>query len=390
MGRSRTNQRKFPELRYGMPHLIKISRNFKPIEEDNGHREFYSWPMSKSSSLTVPPSNLAPSATPFFVVFSSKNGLKSPLTQLSGRPAVVLGNLDGVHRGHQALLTEAHRSLGGASPPVVVVTFNPHPVEVLAPQLAFRRIFSIEGQQKLLQEFRVSGVVYQKFDEHLAQLEAEDFLERNLWEPLQPARVVVGFNFRFGRGRSGGPEALRKWGERRGIEIKIVEPLRVGGETVSSTQIRQHLQHGEVMQAARLLGFPFFISGQVHAGAQRGKAMGYPTANIECPSTLVPKHGVYVTRVKVDGEFYEGVSHLGPVPTFSDPKPRVESFLLNFVGTIYNQAIIVEFLEWIREIQKFEDVEDLKTQIAKDIARAKEVHSEFRKIGDRDGTSSGL
>lgn len=304
------------------------------------------------------------------------------------RPSVVLGNLDGVHRGHQALLTEAHRpfqavgpegasEMGSSEPTVVVLTFNPHPVEVLSPHLSFRRIFSIEDQQTLLKDFKVSQVIYQKFDAQMAQVAANEFLEKYLWEPLQPARVVVGFNFRFGQKRTGDPDLLRKWGQRRGVEIVIVEPMKVGGEVVSSSQIRQHLQHGEVMQAARLLGFPFFIHGRVQPGAQRGRAMGYPTANLETPTTLIPKHGVYVTRVLIDNQVYEGVSHLGPVPTFADLRPRLESFLLNFEGTIYNQEIHVEFLEWIREIQKFEDVEELKTQIARDIALAKQVHREF-------------
>lgn len=297
------------------------------------------------------------------------------------RPSVVLGNLDGVHRGHQALLTEAHGPIGTSAPPVIVVTFNPHPVEILSPKLQFRRIFSIEDQQKLLKEFKVTQVIYQRFDTKLAAMEAEDFLEKLIWEPLKPARVVVGFNFRFGKGRKGDPDLLKKWGNKHTIEIQIVEPMRVGGEVVSSSQIRQHLQHGEVMQAARLLGFPFFIRGQVQAGAQRGKGLGFPTANMEAPHTLIPKHGIYVTRVRIDDKFYEGASHLGPVPTFSDPRPRLETFLLNFTGTIYNQEIQVEFLEWIREIQEFDDVEELKAQIARDIAKAKEVHREFKISG---------
>lgn len=292
-------------------------------------------------------------------------------------PSIVLGNLDGVHRGHQALLLEARRPIGTEEPEVIVMTFNPHPVEVLSPNLHFRRIFSIEDQQKLLHEFKVSRVIYQKFDEKLAQVEAEEFLEKFLWQPLSPARVVVGFNFRFGKKRGGDPSLLRAWGKKRGVEICIVEPMKLDSEVVSSSQIRQHLQHGEVMQAARLLGFPFFIRGTVQPGAQRGKAMGYPTANLEAPTTIIPKHGIYVTRVQIADQTYHGASHLGPVPTFSDPHPRLETFLLNFDGTIYNQEIKVEFLEWIREIQKFDDVEELKAQMAQDIARAKEVHDEF-------------
>jgi len=304
----------------------------------------------------------------FFVEFSPQR-----LDFLPTDPVVIIGNLDGVHRGHRQLVEKA-LELGSNRRPVVALTFSPHPVEVLTPDAGLKHIFSPTDQQYLLKSLGVSGVYYQKFDLQLARMEPRDFLNQCLRPELHPYAVVVGFNFRFGKDRKGGPEDLESWGRDNGVAVAIVPPFAWKGETVSSTLIRQKLQKGDVAAANDLLGFPFFLRGFVIQGSQRGRALGFPTANIECPQTLMPAPGVYATRVSIAGHHYPSVSHLGAVPTFKDPHVRLESFLLDFLGELYEQEITVEFLSRLRDVQTFPTPEALQKQIAIDVAQAKEIH----------------
>lgn len=305
----------------------------------------------------------------FFVDFSPH-----PTDFLQRPPVVVMGNIDGVHRGHQELVRRAVERARPGGHPVVVLTFSPHPVEVLNPKGGLKRIFPPADQQALLKRFGADGVYYQKFDAELAQTEALDFLDRYVVPELHPRAIVVGYNFRFGKNRSGDPKTLEKWGKERGVEIEIVPAMKAGDEVISSSLIRAHLQQGEVDRAGELLGFPFFIRGVVTTGSQRGRALGFPTANIDCPKTLLPHSGVYATRVKVGGQGFPAVSHLGNVPTFGDERVRLETFVLDFSGELYEQEVVVEFLKKIRDVKKFSGVEELRQQIEKDVAEARKLH----------------
>lgn len=298
---------------------------------------------------------------------------------------VVLGNLDGVHRGHQELLRRAQslaREFGGAQPlPVVVMTFDPHPVQVLGGKPNFRRLFSMAEQAQLLRRAGAQGVFYRSFTPEFSQLPAEDFLDQELLPLLHPRAIVVGFNFRFGRDRGGNPEMLKSWGARHDVRIEIVDAFQVEGETVSSSAIRTALAQGELEKVRRLLGFGFFMRGPVVAGAKRGAGLGFPTANLEFPEGGVssPVFGVYATRSFIPGGPPQGipsVSHLGPLPTFADERPRLETHLLDFSGDLYGQSLKVEFLRKLRDPMKFAGLPELQQQIRRDIESAREVHRE--------------
>lgn len=307
------------------------------------------------------------------------------------RSAVVLGNLDGLHRGHQALLQAARDFAAKPEParaavpmPVVIFTFDPHPMQVLPGKPDFRRIFSPDVQTEMLKHWGAGGVYYQHFDIDFARTSAEDFLNRDLVPAVKPAAVVVGFNFRFGQNRQGTPEFLQEWGSRHGVEIIVVPPVAHDGETVSSSKIRTALLAGDVAHARRLLGFPFFLQGTVEKGAQRGRNLGFPTANMMWSTsvdpvqktTLTPAFGVYVTRTHFQGNVLPSVSHLGPVPTFSDIRPRLETHVLDRDLALYGETLKVEFLEKLRDPVKFEGLDELKKQIEADTATARRYHRE--------------
>lgn len=260
--------------------------------------------------------------------------------------------------------------------PVIVFTFDPHPMEVLGSKPDFRRIFPRESQTQIFKGLGIRGVYYQGFDTEFSRLSAEEFATEKLKKIIHPKVVVVGFNFRFGQNRMGNPEFLRKWGEKNGVIIDIVPPFQIAEQIVSSSSVRQFLSEGAVEQAEALLGFPFFVESPVVHGAQRGRGVGFPTANQHWKHTLVPQFGVYATRSHFKGQMFPSVSHLGPVPTFDEAQPRLETHILDQNLSLYGETLKVEFLKRLRGPEKFAGIEELKTQIQKDIQHAREVHIE--------------
>lgn len=305
------------------------------------------------------------------VVDSSRNPASGALSPRES--VVVLGNIDGVHRGHQELIRQAQILGQKYKSPVWVATFHPHPIEILKPQSGFQRLFSREHQQQLLARAGVQGVFYFTFDQKMSQVSAEDFLNLYLAPNLNPKAIVVGFNFRFGHGRGGGPDELQSWGKSQGIEVLIVPQVQWNKDVVSSSQVRKYLLTGQVRAASEILGFPYFIEGLVEPGAGRGKKLGFPTANMSCPVTQIPAFGVYRTEVLFDGKRLPAVSHLGPLPSFGDAHARLETHVLDGNWNFENQKLKVNFMDRIRDVQKFDSVEDLKLQIQRDIQKAREI-----------------
>ena len=282
---------------------------------------------------------------------------------------VCVGNFDGVHLGHIGLLQGA-RELG----PVLALTFEPHPVGMLFPERAPKRIATPERKRALLAQQGVSAVVTQTFDASFASMSAGQF-ERLLFSDLGAHTTAVGANFTYGAGRCGDVHTLEEAGRRMGGRLFICPELKVEGVVVSSSEIRSLVSAGDVLGARRYLGRPFELEGEVTEGQKRGRRMGFPTANLSCPDILMPKPGVYAVEFALEGEgvFWGGVANLGHKPTFMAPtaaKAELEVHVLKASGNWYGQKASVRFLSRLRDERRFASVEDLKEQIKADVAAA--------------------
>ncbi|MCO5170722.1 MAG: bifunctional riboflavin kinase/FAD synthetase [Planctomycetes bacterium] len=295
-----------------------------------------------------------------------------------GRPAVTVGVFDGVHLGHAALLDRLVASARAAGVAPVVVTFWPHPRAVLgggAPPL----ITTLAHRVALLRRRGAAGVVVLPFDADVASWPAEVFAERVLAERLAASRVVLGADHRFGRGRRGDVALLARLGERLGFVAEAVPLVETGGVKASSTAVRDALRRGDLDLAGRLLGRPVSVLGHVVRGDQRGRALGFPTANLDLGAALRPPRGVYAVRARTvvrheDGPLLPAVANVGRRPTFTaDEQDLVEVHLLEGGRDLYGLDLEVEFVERLRDERRFEGVDALRAQIARDAARAREV-----------------
>jgi len=289
----------------------------------------------------------------------------------NARPAVTLGNFDGVHLGHRKameLLKERAQALGS---PSVAVTFEPHPVSVVRPEQAPKRILTPELKQEALAELGLDFLVIIHFTEEFSRIEPAEFVERVLIEKLHVGELVLGANFRFGRGRAGDLEALRALGERHGFVVHQVEASSHEGAMISSSRIRKSLVDGDVEQARVMLGRPFFVQGTVIEGDGRGRLMGFPTANVEVDGDVLVGDGVYVTDAIVDGEPYHGMTHVGRRPTFGLDERMVETHLFDFDREIYETVTRLYFHQRIRGTVAFGSAEALKARLEDDEGEAR-------------------
>jgi len=291
--------------------------------------------------------------------------------------AVAIGNLDGVHLGHQALVHSALRSAHSRGGKACVLTFSPHPQEVLHPQTTGHRLTTDLEKKQLLLALGVDRVEFLRFDAALAALSPQAFFEAYLAQGLGAYSLHVGADFRFGARRQGDTQLLQSLAEASGRQVQILPAVEQGGERISSTRIRGCLEKGDVRQAAQLLGRPYVVAGPVEAGAGRGKTLGIPTANVAYPTVkAIPADGVYAGRVMVGGVSHLAVANLGRRPTFEADRPEVavlEAHLLDFGGSLYGQIVEFEFMERVREERRFSGVAELKAQIALDIARVRSL-----------------
>ena len=287
---------------------------------------------------------------------------------------VAVGTFDGVHIGHQVLISRAVSLAREADVPCVVFTFQNHPLSVLAPQRVPSFLSSSEERRRVFASLGVDFVIEEPFTKELASLSAEGFLSR-LVETLAPRTVVVGENFSFGAGGRGTPEFLASQGKNMGFHVEKVPLLSHAGETVSSTRIRVLLSAGDVLLAGELLGRPFSITGVVVHGDERGRTLGFPTANLLPPKgEACPANGAYAVRVVLgSGEEKIGVANVGSNPTFDGNERRVEAHLLDFSGDLYGQDITVRFVERLRAEKKFPSPEALVGQIRRDEQKAREI-----------------
>jgi len=300
------------------------------------------------------------------------NGLDS--VPPAGKGAVLaIGNFDGVHRGHQALLRIAGEEALRLGVPAGVILFEPHPREFFQPDRPHFRLTPLKRKIELMEQFGLDLAVVLAFDAAMAGLSAEDFVERVIARALAARHVVIGYDFHFGKGRMGNPETMRRAAGKLGFGVTVVPQVAEGGEAFSSNAVRAGLAQGDVARAAHMLGHWWRVSGKVIGGFKRGTGLGFPTANIALPAGTALAHGIYAVRVYVADKVYSGAAYLGTRPTFDDGAPMLEVFLLDFDGDLYGREIAVEFVAFIRADSKFDSAEALKEQIAKDCARAQSI-----------------
>lgn len=287
--------------------------------------------------------------------------------------ALAIGNFDGVHRGHQALLLEAITKARVARRPAGVMVFEPHPREFFRPDEPHFRLTTLEQKLRLIERLGLDFAVVLTFDAELAGLSASRFIDDVLVRGLRVGHVVIGYDFFFGKGRGGNPDTMRAAGREHGFGVSVIAPVAEAGEVFSSSGIRAKLSAGDVRGAAHDLGHWWRAGGVVTGGAKRGTGLGFPTANITLPKGTALAHGIYSVRVYVGEDRYGGAAYLGTRPTFDHGAPVLEIFLFDFEGDLYGRNIEVEFLDFVREDQRFPSAQALVAQMQIDCARAREI-----------------
>jgi riboflavin kinase / FMN adenylyltransferase len=288
---------------------------------------------------------------------------------------VAIGNFDGVHRGHKAVIAVAHNRAMALGKKAAAMTFEPHPRDFFNPKEKLFRLTDEAAKLRLLAATGLDGAIVLTFDAALARLTAEEFVARILVERFAVSGAVIGFNFHFGLSRAGSPDFLIAEGKKYGFTVDVVPPFEDNGRPVSSGPIRAALAAGQVEEAAEFLGYPWFVSGKVIHGDKRGRELGFPTANLTLDAACGLRHGIYAVRVGVDGRHYDGVASFGRRPMFDSGVVLLEVFLFDFAGDLYGRDIDVAFIAWLRAEEKFASVDDLIRQMQDDTRRAREALS---------------
>jgi len=287
---------------------------------------------------------------------------------------VALGNFDGFHLGHQAVVGRAIQRAFHERRPVIVATFDPHPVRFFKPDVPPFRLTSLDQREALFAHAGADAMLVFQFDKALAVTSSEDFVSEVLAGQIRAAGVVTGDDFTFGRGRKGDVLMLRRLGEENGIVAETVPPVLLGTTRISSGRIREALQTGDLATATRLLSRDFAVEGVVQSGDRRGRELGYPTANMTLGDYQRPRYGIYAVRVTLDdGSEHPGVASLGVRPTFEPPQELLETHLLDFAGDLYGRKIEVALHAFIRDEKKFDDIEALVAHMREDEAKARHL-----------------
>jgi len=286
---------------------------------------------------------------------------------------IALGNFDGVHRGHQALVARAQQQARALDAPLVALTFEPHPRRYFVPDTGPFRLTLLPAKVRLLAESGVQAVLAQRFDPAFAAISAQAFVDSVLLQGLGARHVVCGYDFTFGARRSGNVEQLREMAAERALGVTVLDPVMREGEIYSSTRIREALRAGWPSEASELLGHHWEIEGAVEQGDQRGRTIGFPTANVALGEHLRPRFGVYAVRALVDGTWRDGVANLGKRPTVGKLQENFEVHLFDFTGDLYSQVLRVQLIDFIRPEMKFSGLDALKAQIAADGQAARAI-----------------
>jgi riboflavin kinase/FMN adenylyltransferase len=293
------------------------------------------------------------------------------------RAVYAIGNFDGLHIGHQAVLERTRRLAEERGAPSALLTFEPHPADYFAERPVAFRLTPPAVKAGVAERLGLSGLVFVTFDASLAGMTAEEFVRIILVERLDAAAVIVGWDFHFGKGRTGTPAFLADAGGRHGFDVEIVGKVEEGegdaAHVVSSTAIRRALERGDIVEATRGLGRRYLVCGPVIHGQRLGRMLGVPTANIALAPTNRLAHGVYAVRATVDGRSHPAVASFGVRPTVDNGPPLLEVHLLDFSGDLYGREMAVEFVERIREERKFDSLAALIEEMQRDVARARAI-----------------
>lgn len=290
---------------------------------------------------------------------------------------VALGNFDGFHLGHQAVVGRAVERARAEGRPALVATFDPHPVRHFRPDTAPFRLTTLDQRERLFAEAGADAMIVFQFDTALAALSAVEFVVDRLLDTIGIGGVVTGEDFTFGKAKSGTVAVLADLGRKNGFSVDTVGPVMLDGEPVSSSRIRALLEAGDPRGAARLLTRPFAVAGTVQHGDKLGRTIGYPTANLDMGSYLRPAYGIYAVRGRLpDGRVLDGAANLGIRPSFDPPKELLEPFFFDFSENLYGQTIEVALIEYLRPEAKFDTLDALTAQMEQDCARAKVILAE--------------
>ena len=311
------------------------------------------------------------------------SGMFSP----PGETSLTIGNFDGVHLGHRELLRRTVAHAREFRVQAVALTFTPHPIRFFTPKARFYEITTMGEKASRMEELGIDVLVVESFTGEIGGMGPEEFARTIVHERMRARCVTVGYDFTFGRNRTGSPGMLQRIGRDLGFEVDVVPPLLRGGAIVSSSRIRELLLSGRVREAEELLCRPYAVSGRVIPGAARGRKLGFPTANIQFVQDLLPLPGVYVIDARVSGVVRRGVANVGFNPTFGENSLGVEAHLLDFAGDLYGQEMSVRFRDRIRDERKFKSVEELVRQIEKDVGYARSAR--LATHPNTDGAASG-
>ncbi len=302
-------------------------------------------------------------------------GHRDPVPEHLRGAILALGNFDGFHLGHQAVVAEAVNWAREEGRPAIVATFDPHPVRHFAPHVPPFRLTTLDPREELFAAAGADAMLVFDFDDALAATTAEDFVGLLLGSHIGAAGVVTGEDFTFGRGRGGNVQLLAEEGARHGIAARTVGPVLEGGLPVSSSRIRDALKAGDCETATQLMTRPFAVRGPVVHGDKRGRAIGYPTANMELGHYLRPRYGIYAVtgRIVDSGELLKGAANLGIRPSFDPPQEFLEPYFFDFAGDLYGRQLEVALHHFLRPEAKFAGLAELKAQMAEDCARAREL-----------------
>ena len=301
------------------------------------------------------------------------------ITELAAFPetlrggAISIGKFDGMHLGHSLIVHRLKSYAHQRQIPAILVTFDPLPAVLLQPDADLKPICTLERKIELIRNFHVDAVVVIPTTHELLQQSAETFFYDTIQDRFHAQVIVEGRDFSFGRDRIGTPDVIRLYGQWTGIEVDIVDPLQIGEERVSSSGIRHLIQEGQIERVNELMPLPYRLIGTVIVGEQRGRTLGFPTANLGEVQTVLPKPGIYATVALIGGRQYGSTTHIGANPTFDVSLPKIEVFVHDFTGDLYGERIEVDFLAFLREPVRFDSAEALVRQMHSDVLRSRAI-----------------